>query len=118
MRKSFLPVWVFARIAIRRAFRDKVALFFIFAFPLIFLFVFGGIFSKHNSVNFKVSILNDSTNAYAQKFVSLAKNSKSLKVDAEADTLAKAKEKMSRGQLDATITLPKDFGEVKGDYPS
>jgi len=118
MRKSFLPVWVFARIAIRRAFRDKVALFFIFAFPLIFLFVFGGIFSKHNSVNFKVSILNDSTNAYAKKFVDLAKSSKSLKVDAEANTLAKAKEKMSRGQLDATITLPQDFGEVKGDYPS
>lgn len=46
MQKQLLPVIVFAKIAIRRAFRDKTAIFFIFLFPLIFLFVFGGIFNK------------------------------------------------------------------------
>lgn len=43
-KKPFLPVLTFAKVAIRRAFRDKTALFFIFLFPLIFLFVFGGYF--------------------------------------------------------------------------
>jgi hypothetical protein len=51
-RKAFLPVAVFSKIAIRRAFRDKTALFFIFLFPLIFLFIFGGLFGKSNDVSF------------------------------------------------------------------
>jgi len=118
--KPLLPVVIFAKIAIRRAFRDKVALFFIFLFPLIFLFVFGGIFGKTNSVSFKFALLNQSDSAFSKQFVTSINQTKIFKVDPTADTLAKAEEKMNRGQLDATIVLPADFGVIKNgqQYPS
>ncbi|HSX23503.1 MAG TPA: ABC transporter permease [Candidatus Saccharimonadales bacterium] len=120
MKKAFLPVIVFAKIAIRRAFRDKTAIFFIFLFPLIFLFVFGGIFGKSGGVSFRVALINESNSQFATQFVNDAKGQKVLKIDTKSDTLDKAKEKMSRSQIDAAIVLPKDFGESKVDqaYPS
>jgi ABC-2 type transport system permease protein len=110
MPKSLMPVFVFAKIAIRRAFRDKTAIFFIILFPLIFLFIFGGLFSKDNDVSFRVALVNQSSSQYAKQFVQAAGSEKALKIDKDADTLDKAKEKMKRSQLDATIVLPSDFG--------
>ncbi len=117
--KAFLPVITFARIAIRRAFRDKTAIFFVFLFPLIFLFVFGGIFSNNNEVSFKVALVNQSSSEFSHQFVKQMNETKVYKIDKEATSLDLAKEKMSRGQLDAAIVLPNDFGETKNQaYPA
>lgn len=110
MHKSFLPVIVFAKVAIRRAFRDKTAIFFIFLFPLIFLFVFGGIFGKTSNVSFKVALVNQSSSEFSKQFVDNSSNNKIFKIDKQATSLDTAKEKMSRGQLDAAIVLPESFG--------
>ncbi len=69
MRKKLLPVWVFARIAILRSFRDRIALFFIFLFPLIFLFIFGGIFGRSGQTSFRVALINQSSSEFSQQFV-------------------------------------------------
>ncbi len=37
--------------------RDKTALFFTFAFPLIFIGLFGMVFGGSNSVNYKVGLV-------------------------------------------------------------
>ncbi len=119
MKKAFLPVVVFAKIAIKRSFRDKTALFFVFLFPLIFLFIFGGIFGKPSNVSFKIALVNDSGSEFSKQFVDKAAGDKAFKIDKDATTLDKAKQKMSRGQLDATVVLPADFGTVKNNqYPS
>ncbi len=119
MKKKFLPVITFARIGIKRAFRDKTAIFFIFLFPLIFLFVFGGIFSKNNGVSFKVALINQSQTPFSHQFTDQLKHDKVFKIDDKVTSLDKAKEKMSRGQMDAAIVLGQDFGMVKnGQYPS
>ncbi len=119
MKKSFLPVIVFAKVAIRRTFRDKTALFFTFLFPLIFLFIFGGIFGKPSSVTFKAALVNQSGSEFSSQFVQKLQDNKAFKIDQNATTLDKAKEKMSRGQLDATIVLPPDFGALKNaQYPT
>lgn len=115
--KSLLPVRVFGKIAIRRAFRDKTAMFFLFMFPLIFLFVFGGIFGKDKDVSFRVAFINQSDSTFAKDFANQAKQQKVLKIDDEATTLDRAKEKMNRGQLDAAIILPADFGAVQNGQP-
>ncbi len=112
-KKSLMPVKVFSKVAIRRAFRDRLALFFIFLFPLIFLFVFGGIFGKNSDVSFKVAILNQSKSKFSEEFVSQLKQQKVLKINKEATNQAKANEKMKRSQVDATIVLPADFGQQK-----
>src|SRR4030095_9093377 len=113
-RKAFLPVRVFARVGIRRAFRDKTAIFFVFLFPLIFLFIFGAIFGKDRSVSFRVAFINQSDSQIARQFTEEATRQEVFKIDKDATTLDKAKEKMKRGQLDAAIILPPEFGASKG----
>jgi ABC-2 type transport system permease protein len=117
IKKSLLPVRVFTKVSVRRAFRDKTAIFFIFLFPLIFLFVFGGIFSKSNNVSFSIALINNSDTQIAQQFTSQLKSQKIFKIDKEATTMDKANEKMSRSQIDATIVLPSDFGQQKAGQP-
>lgn len=118
-KRPLLPVIIFAKIAIKRAFRDKTALFFIFLFPLIFLFVFGGIFARSNNVNFRVAIINQSSASFARQFIESSQKDKLFTIDPKATTLDQAKLKMSRGQLDAAILLPVDFGLSRAaPYPT
>lgn len=119
LKKAWLPVLTFARIDIKRLFRDKMAIFFTFVFPLLFLFVFGGIFGKTNSVSFNVALINQSDSQVATTFIKEAKKGTILKVNETVKTIAEADEKMARGEIDATIILPEDFGQIgaKG-YPT
>lgn len=119
MRKSLYTVWTFARLNAKRFFRDRLAIFFTVIFPLIFLFIFGAINRGSGAVSFNVALVNQSQSTVAQEFVTQAQASKILKVNTNVTDLDEAKEKMKRSELDATIVLPADFGEVKNDqYPS
>jgi ABC-2 type transport system permease protein len=112
MPKWLFTIVVFAKISVKRYFRDKVAIFFTVAFPLIFLLIFGS-FSKNDSVSFHVGFISQSKTGFAQKFEQDIKHNKMFKIDNEIKTLDQAKEKMSRGEVDATIVLPATFGTVK-----
>ena len=79
MPKSLLPIFTFVKIDIRRLFRDKLAMFFTFVFPLLFLFVFGGIFGKNNSLSFNVAFLNRSDTQFAKQFEQMGRKDKVLK---------------------------------------
>jgi ABC-2 type transport system permease protein len=120
MLKKLYTVYVFAKLNTRRYFRDKTAIFFTVAFPLIFLFVFGGIFGKNSGVSFKVVILNQSGTQFAKQFETTAENNKIFKISSNITTLDQARNQMIHGGLDATIVLPPDFGEKKvgQSYPS
>lgn len=113
LSKELLPVITFLRIDIKRLFRDKVAIFFVFVFPLIFLIIFGSIFRGGDGVSFRVALLNESKTEFARNFVGEVEKNKVFEIDKEVASLALAKEKMNRGQLDATIVLPADFGQVR-----
>lgn len=119
-KQQFYTVWTFVRINTRRFFRDRLALFFTIGFPLIFLFVFGGLNSGNSDISFNVAIINESDSSFAKSFVESAEKGKILEINDEVTTLDQAKEKMSRSELDATIVLPESFGQTKkGDtYPS
>ena len=112
MNKSLYTIITMAKINTRRVFRDKVALFFTIGFPLIFLFVFGGLNSGGNDISFNVAVINESESTFAKDFAEGATKNNVLSVDQEISTLDQAKEKMSRSELDAAIVLPKGFGEV------
>jgi ABC-2 type transport system permease protein len=121
MRKKLYTVRIFTKLSTLRFFRDRLALFFGILFPLIFLFVFGGIFGKSGqSVSLNVGLLNNSNSKYATELINQAEASKVIKVDPSISTLSEAKSKMDRGQIDATIVLPQDFGITKSgsNYPS
>src|SRR4051812_29265802 len=119
-RGPFFTVFTFARISLRRYFRDRTAIFYTIAFPLIFLLIFGGIFGKQNDISFNVGLINQSNSQFSKDFIDqIAKKPKMFKVNQNIHTLSDAKLKMSRGEVDATIVLPADFGTVKnGKYPS
>lgn len=119
-KKQLLPITTFVRIDVKRLFRDKVAIFFVFFFPLIFLVIFGSIFRGNDSVSFRVGLLNQSSSEFATKFEQQIRDNDVFKVDQDVSTLDEAKEKMNRGQLEATIILPEGFGEVEqgSSYPS
>jgi ABC-2 type transport system permease protein len=113
MPKWLFTILVFAKISIRRYFRDKVAIFFTVLFPLIFLFVFGS-FSKNNDVSFHIALINQSQSQSASQVADqLKQNDRTFKIDKEINTLDQAKQKMSRSEVDATIVLPQDFGLSK-----
>lgn len=120
MNKSLYTVATFVRINTKRFFRDRLAIFFSVIFPVIFLVVFGSLNSGSNNVSFRVALINQSESAFAKQFAAKAKDGGVLKVDDKATTLDQAKDLMSKSQLDATIILPKSFGQVTegAAYPS
>lgn len=113
MNKSLYTVATLVRINTKRFFRDRLAIFFTVVFPLIFLFVFGSLNSGNSDVSFRVALVNNSDSMFAKEFVKQSKSSKILKVDPDVTTLSEAKDKMTKSQLDATIILPENFGEVR-----
>lgn len=112
-KQKLNTVWVFFVINIRRLFRDRLALFFTFLFPLIFLFVFGSLNSHNSSVSFRVAVINRSHSQFAQNFADQLSKQKALKVNKTITDFPAANEKMSRGELDATIELPPGFGDAR-----
>lgn len=113
IKRSLSTVLTFTRIDTKRFFRDKLAIFFVVIFPLIFLFVFGSLNSGSSDISFDVALINESDNAFAKDFAKNTEKSEILKVNKDITTLDQAKERMSRSEIDAAIVLPKDFGEMK-----
>src|SRR5882757_11264184 len=112
-QKKFFTVWIFFIVNMKRLFRDRLALFFTFLFPLIFLFVFGGLNSGGNSISFKIAVINESKSPFAKQFVAQLEKQKAFKVSDDVTTFKLANEKMGRSELDATIELPANFGVVQ-----
>lgn len=120
MINQLKPVITFAKIDIRRLFRDKVAIFFVFVFPLIFLAVFGGIFGGNDDVSFNIALLNNSQSEFAAEFEQQLKDNEIFDVNADINDIDTAREEMSRGTVDSIVSMPEDFGTVKqgNKFPS
>lgn len=116
MPKWLFTIFVFAKISIRRYFRDPVALFFTIAFPLIFLTIFG-LTSRSSDVSFHIGLINQSQTGFSQSFVK-GLDKKTYKVDASVTNLDQARLKMSRSEIDATLILPPGFGDIKDGHPT
>ena len=111
MKNDLKTVWALTRAFTKRYFRDKTALFFTFVFPLVFLMVFGTIFGKSSGPSFDIALINNATSDFSKQFVDSAKKGDIFKIT-EVNDFAKAKEALGRGEHDAIIELPKNFGDV------
>ncbi|HUD05763.1 MAG TPA: ABC transporter permease [Candidatus Saccharimonadales bacterium] len=118
MKKSLFSVIVFAKINVKRYFRDKTALFFTILFPLIFLFIFGGIFGHNSNVSFNVALFNQSSSTVSKSFIQEIKSSSTFKIKPGISNLSVAKQELSRSEIDAAIVFPSNFGQVKNNLPS
>ncbi|MFT4532265.1 MAG: ABC-2 type transport system permease protein [Candidatus Saccharimonadales bacterium] len=95
-----------------RYFRDKVALFFTFLFPVVFLFVFGSIFSNDSGPEFNISLINKSESQFANAFAAKLDETEIFVIDEDSPDFAVSEEKMGRGELDGIIELPESFGVI------
>jgi ABC-2 type transport system permease protein len=118
-QRQLFTVYTFAKLNTRRFFRDRLALFFGILFPLIFLFVFGSISKGGSSgVSFHVALLDNSKSSFAREFVQEVNSNKLFKIDKTVTNLSEANDKMNKSQIDSTIVLPADFGDVKNGHPT
>jgi ABC-2 type transport system permease protein len=107
-------IFVYSLTMLKRFLRDPIYLFFVFAFPLIFLFIFGTIFGNSSDVNFNLALINHADNDFTTSFIEKFSggDNQTFEIDREITDLEVAKEKMSRGEIDSIIELPESFGEV------
>jgi ABC-2 type transport system permease protein len=118
LKKSLLPVTTFIKIDVKRLFRDRVAIFFVFIFPLIFLIIFGSIFGGGDGPNFDVAVINRSNSEFAQQFTDNLKQSEIFTLESTGiNTLEDAEERLGRGEIDGIIELEEDFGTVVNNRP-
>ncbi len=116
IRKDLYTVLVFTKIGTKRFFRDRLAIFFGILFPLIFLFVFGSLTNGNNKISFKIAVLNHSKSSFSKVFVNDLSKQKIYKIDQTVHNLSQAEDKMQKSQLDATIILPSNFGNLDSNH--
>ena len=120
-RYSFIST-ITTVIALTKAFtvrymRDKVALFFTFLFPLIFLLIFGTIFGGDGAPRFTVVTIDRANTTFSNQFIEGLEESDIFTI-LDTESFDKAKEQMGRGEISAIIELPEGFGEPQNSIPS
>ncbi len=113
IKQQLRTVLIFTKLNTRRFFRDRLAQFFGILFPLIFLVVFGSLSSGSGNVSFKVALINQSNSELSKVFVKQLKQGKTFKIDKDTTTLTKAKDKMSKSQIDGIVLLRPSFGTMQ-----
>lgn len=113
MKRYLTATLALTRAYLIRFFRDKTAMFFTFLFPLLFLFVFGSLYSNNNSdVSFKVALINNATSSFSQQFDEQLQKSDTFDVNDQITEFEDARERMGRGEIDSIIVLPETFGDL------
>ena len=108
----FGVIWQLTRKLTRRYLRDKTAVFFSVIFPIIFLLVFGGIFGRAGGSKFDVALYYQKENDFASQFIESLNSAPFIVNKGLNNDIEKDKEKLGRGELDAIIILPSNFGEL------
>jgi len=91
----------------KQFFRDKTALFFTFAFPLLFMLIFGLVFSGNGDVKYDIGLVNNDSSAIGTQISGILHQVPIFKIkDGELDSsLAELK----KGQLRAVVVIPADL---------
>ncbi len=92
---------------IKQFFRDRTALFFTFAFPLLFMLIFGLVFSNNRSVSYNVGLVNEDTSPTGQAIVQAVQQVPVFTVEtgSREDMLAA----LRQGDLRAAMVIPADL---------
>lgn len=88
----------------RQFFRDRTALFFTFAFPIIFMVIFGLVFSGADNVSFDIGLVNQDISAPA---IAVAQAIKSVPIFKVSEGLLDpVLAEMREGKLKAVVVIP------------
>ena len=117
MKNYFFTILTTARILIRRYFRDRTALFFAILFPIIFLVIFGGLYS-HNSISFNVDVINNSKSAFSYQFIADLNKSGLFNTTNTKSLSADENSLEQTTKTDAILVFPNSFGRIQNGIPT
>jgi ABC-2 type transport system permease protein len=92
--------------------RDRTALFFTFAFPVLFMFIFGFVFSGGDDVNYDIGLVNLDTSATGAG-ISMALQEIPIFEISPGELDGKLDE-LSGGDIDAVVVIPSGVEESLG----
>ena len=93
--------------AFRQFYRDKTALFFTFAFPLLFMLVFGLAFSGEQDISYDIGVVNNDDSAIGEGISQYLQQIPIFEIS-EGELDAKLEE-LEGGDLRAVILIPADL---------
>jgi len=89
--------------------RNRQALFWSIAFPVIFIIIFGLFFGQDNTSSGTITIINKSKNEISIGVDKGITESKVFKI-AKIDSIDKAMSEIKKGKLSAAVYIPENFG--------
>jgi ABC-2 type transport system permease protein len=89
---------------LKQFFRDRTALFFTFAFPILFIFIFGWVFSGAEDVSYSIGLVNNDDSAMGQGISQTLYEIPIFKVS--EGELEEKIEELRDGDLKAVIVIP------------
>ncbi len=92
--------------------RNRQALFWSLAFPLMFTIIFGFFFGNENNKVGTVALINNSQTEISKNLVKAVKDSEIFTVQ-EDKSEQDARDLLQKGKIVAVIGVPKEFGEVE-----
>jgi ABC-2 type transport system permease protein len=90
--------------SIREYFRDRLTLFWTLAFPIIFIVLFGLIFSNSGNTNYTVGLVNEDTGATGQMVQSAFQQVKAFTI--KTGTYNQELDNLKAGKLDMVVVIP------------
>ena len=106
-----MRVWELCKRNLKETYRDPLGMGFLLGFPLVFMLLFGAIFSGDNVTSYAVGVIDEDNTAQSQAFINEAlANVSALEVTNydDADTALKD---LKFGDLKAYIVIPSGFGQ-------
>ena len=97
--------------------RNKQALFWTIAFPLIFIAIFGLFFGKNSSIAGSIVVVNQSSSELASGLASSLDSQSAFKVTKETTTDNISNE-IKTGTATAALVIPAHFGDATADAPT
>ncbi len=104
-------IWSLYRANVREFVRDRAALFWTFAFPLIFIVLFGLIYGNTGSISYSLVLVNHDNSVSSQRLAE-AFSVPFFKIKHESQSAAMSD--IKNGNLDILVVIPSGFGAQLG----
>jgi len=98
------------RAAMKEFFRDRMATFWTLAFPILFIILFGAIFSGGGSPTYSVGLVNQDNGPVSIALAGTFKSIKALSV--KSGDLSTQMDNLKKGQLDMVVVLPAGMSQA------
>ncbi len=99
----------------RQFVRDRTALFFTIAFPVLFMVIFGLVFAGEADVSYKIGVVNNDPSGRGQTIVAVLDSMDFFETtDGELDVML---EDLEDGDVRAVVVIPEELGSATAQEP-